>query len=126
MLHRLCEPPSISLSFSLATILPRRGTYHFCFDCKPMSSLQSSTHRLGLGLPGYLIPFAPLAFAPQRQKRSSTSLSPPAFLPISTHFTAPPEVPHATTSLETRSIGGTCPVKPNDFTPDWRTRLRAL
>jgi hypothetical protein len=24
-------------------------------------------HRLGLGLPGYLILFAPLAFAPQRQ-----------------------------------------------------------
>ncbi len=29
-----------------------------------------SSHRLGLGLPGYLIPFAPLAFAPQRQCRS--------------------------------------------------------
>ena len=28
-----------------------------------MFSLLSSTHRLGLGLPGYLIPFAPLAFA---------------------------------------------------------------
>ena len=27
-----------------------------------------STHRLQLGLPGYLIPFAPLAFAPQRQE----------------------------------------------------------
>ncbi len=25
MLHRLCGPPSISLSFSLATVLPRRG-----------------------------------------------------------------------------------------------------
>ncbi len=27
MLHRLCGPPSIPLSFSLATVLPRRGTY---------------------------------------------------------------------------------------------------
>ncbi len=27
-----------------------------------------SVHRLRLGLPGYLIPFAPLAFAPQRQE----------------------------------------------------------
>ena len=27
MLHRLCGPPSISLSFSLATVLPRRGAY---------------------------------------------------------------------------------------------------
>ena len=91
-----------------------------------MSSLLPSTHRLGLGLPGYLIPFAPLAFAPQRQKRSSTSLSPPAFLPISTHFTAPPEVPHAPTSLEIISIGGTFPVELKDFTPDLTTRLRAL
>ncbi len=31
MLHRLCEPPSIPLSFSLAAVLPRRRTYHFCF-----------------------------------------------------------------------------------------------
>src|SRR4029078_13533918 len=27
MLHRLCGPPSIPLSFSLATVLPRRCTY---------------------------------------------------------------------------------------------------
>src|SRR6516164_3224821 len=126
MLHRLCEPPSIPLSFSLATILPRRGTYHFRFGSEPMSSPLPSTHRLGPGLPGYLIPFAPLAFAPQRQKRSSTSLSPPAFLPISTHFTAPPEVPHAPTSLEISSIRGTSPVEPGAFTTDLMTRLRAL
>src|SRR4051795_3166367 len=126
MLHRLCEPPSIPLSFSLATILPRRGTYHFRFGREPMLSPLPSTHRLGPGLPGYLIPFAPLAFAPQRQKRASTSLSPPAFLPISTHFTAPPEVPHAPTSLKASSIRGTFPVKPKDFTPDWLARLRAL
>src|SRR3954463_3921305 len=126
MLHRLCEPPSIPLSFSLATILPRRGTSHFRFGREPMSSPLPSTHRLGPGLPGYLIPFAPLAFAPQRQKRSSAPLSPPVFLPISTHFTAPPEVPHAPISLETISIKGTSTVKPQDFTPDLVARLRAL
>src|SRR5436309_15045337 len=126
MLHRLCEPPSIPLSFSLATILPRRGTYHFCFDSEPMLSPLSSTHRLGLGLPGYLIPFATLAFAPQRQERSSRSLSPPAFLPISTHFTAPPEAPSAPNSLQAASIQGTFPVGPKDFTPDLAARLRAL
>ena len=27
MLRRLCGPPSIPLSFSLAAVLPRRGTY---------------------------------------------------------------------------------------------------
>ncbi len=31
-------------------------------------SPRTSAHRLQLGLPGYLIPFAPLAFVPQRQK----------------------------------------------------------
>ena len=91
-----------------------------------MSSPQPSTHRLGPGLPGYLIPFAPLAFAPQRQKRSSTLLSPSVFLPISTHFTAPPEVPHAPTSLKAASIEGNFPVEPKDFTTDLTARLRAL
>ena len=91
-----------------------------------MSSPLPSTHRLGSGLPGYLIPFAPLAFAPQRQKRSSSSLSPPAFLPISTHFTAPPEVPHAPTPLKAASIEGDFPVEPKDFTTDLTARLRAL
>ena len=91
-----------------------------------MLSPQSSTHRLGPGLPGYLIPFAPLAFAPQRQKRSSTPLSPPEFLMISTHFTAPPSVPHAPTLLETFSIKGSSPVELGDFTPDFNARLRAL
>ena len=85
-----------------------------------------STHRLGPGLPGYLIPFAPLAFAPQRQKGPSASLSPPAFLPISTHFTAPPEVPHAPTPLQAASIKGRFPVGLKDFTPDLTVRLRAL
>ncbi len=76
-----------------------------------------STHRLRLGLPGYLIPFAPLAFAPQRQKRSSRSLSPPAFLPISTHFTAPPEVPSTPTPLEQGSMKGYSTVEPIGFHP---------
>src|SRR5216110_2638914 len=104
MLHRLCEPPSIPLSFSLATILPRRRTEHFRFGSNPMSGLLPSPHRLGPGLPGYLIPFAPLAFAPQRQRGSSVPPSPPEFLWISTHFTAPPTVPHAPTPLEAASI----------------------
>ncbi len=47
-----------------------------------------SAQRLRRGLPGYLIPFAPHAFEPQRQSRASEPLSPPVFLQISTHFTA--------------------------------------
>ena len=61
--------------------------------------LPTSAHRLQLGLPGYLIPFATLAFVPQRQKRPSKPPSPLVFLMISTHFTAPPSVPLTSVSL---------------------------
>ena len=91
-----------------------------------MPGLLPSSHRLGPGLPGYLIPFAPLAFAPQRQKWSSMPPSPPEFLSISTHFTAPPTVPDAPILLEASSIHGTSPVKLEAFTTDWLARLRAL
>ena len=52
-----------------------------------------STHRLQLGLPGYLIPFATLTFEPQRQIQSSKPPSPLVFLRISTHFTATHGIP---------------------------------
>ena len=81
----------------------------------PSASPLPSAHRLRLGLPGYLIPFAPLAFASQRQKTSRTSLSPRAFLPISTHFTAPPEVPDSPTTLQPDRIHANSPVEPGDF-----------
>ncbi len=81
----------------------------------PSASPLPSAHRLRPGLPGYLIPFAPLAFASQRQKTSRTSLSPRAFLPISTHFTAPPEVPGPPTFLQDGRIGAPSPVEPGAF-----------
>src|SRR5208283_3230595 len=80
---------------------PGGALHAFATAESPSASPLPSAHRLRLGLPGYLIPFAPLAFASQRQQTSRTSLSPRAFLPISTHFTAPPEVPDPPTSLQT-------------------------
>ena len=59
-----------------------------------------STHRLPPGLPGYLIPFATLAFEPQRQMQSSKPPSPLVFLPISTHFTATPGIPLTSPALK--------------------------
>ena len=85
-----------------------------------------STHRLWLGLPGYLIPFAPLAFAPQRQSWAREPLSPPAFLLISTHFTAPPGVPLSSPRLKTGSFQCNSSVEPRDFTSDLPIRLHAL
>ena len=58
-----------------------------------------SIHRLRLGLLGYLIPFAPLAFVPECQLWSSRAPSPPMFFLISTHFTATPGIPSAPTIL---------------------------
>ncbi len=38
MLHRLCGPPSIPLSFSLATVLPRRNTYRVSYGTAGVNS----------------------------------------------------------------------------------------
>ncbi len=45
-------------------------------------------HRLGRGLPGYLILFDPHAFVPQRQYLCSQLPSQLVFYVISMHFTA--------------------------------------
>ena len=63
-----------------------------------------STHRLRPGLPGYLIPFATLAFASERQTQSRKAPSPPVFFPISTHFTATLGVPLSSPALKFRSF----------------------
>ena len=63
-----------------------------------------STHRLRPGLPGYLIPFAPLAFEPQRQLQSRKPPSPLVFLPISTHFTATLGIPLSSPALKPYSF----------------------
>ena len=64
-----------------------------------------SVHRLRLGLPGYLILFAPLAFAPQRRLRPRDLPSPSVFFPISAHSTATPGIPISPTEPEAASSG---------------------
>jgi hypothetical protein len=85
-----------------------------------------SIQRLGPGLPGYLIPFAPLAFAPQRQYWPREPPTPPVFFQISTHFTATPGIPLSSAILKPSSFEGTSLVEPVDFTPDLQGRLHAL
>ena len=86
----------------------------------------TSTHRLRRGLPGYLILFAPHAFAPQRQYRASEPPSPLVFLRISTNFTSTLAVPLTSPGLKIPSIKGSSKVEPWDFTSDLKIRLRAL
>src|SRR5579871_1287489 len=126
MLHRLCGPPSIPLSFNLAAVLPRRCAYRVSCDTEELGSPTSSTHRLQRGLPGYLILFAPHAFAFQRQQRARGPPSPPVFLLISTHFTATPGIPPSSLALQLASFQCTSGVKPRAFTPDLTNRLHAL
>ena len=87
MLLRLCGPPSIPLSFNLAIVLPRWGTYRFRFVTDILSPT-TSPHRLLRGLPGYLILFDPHAFVPERQYRPRQLPSRSVFCGISKHFTA--------------------------------------
>ena len=94
MLHRLCGPPSIPLSFILANVLPRWVTYHFRLAAEPTNvGPTASVHRLRRGLPGYLILFAPHAFVHQRQYMVSELPSQSVFYVISMHFTATLHIP---------------------------------
>ena len=76
----------------------------------------SSAHRLRRGLPGYLILFAPHAVAPQCQQLPSRPPSPPVFFRISTHSTATPGIPPASTVLQRDSSHGRLGVEPRSFT----------
>ncbi len=83
-------------------------------------------HRLRRGLPGYLILFAPHAFVPQRQYRTSEPPSPLVFLRISTNFTSTLAVPLTSSELKNPSIKGSSGVELQAFTSDLRSRLRTL
>ncbi len=123
----LVRAPVNSFEFSLATVLPRRDTY--CVSCdtqRGRTPRTSSIHRLQRGLPGYLILFAPHAFAPQRQSGPSRPLSPPIFLLISTNFTSTPGIPPAPDPLKIDSSVSSSEVEPRDFTPRLSFRLHAL
>src|SRR5690625_129937 len=99
MLRRLCGPPSIPLSFSLAAVLPGGALNALATARKPWKVPTPSAQRLQRGLPGYLILFAPHALAPQRQVRPRDPPSPPVFLLISAHSTATPGIPVSPTYL---------------------------
>ena len=125
MLHRLCGPPSIPLSFILANVLPRWITYRFRLGTQPEGRTPSD-HRLQRGLPGYLILFATHAFVPQRQFRLRDLPSQSVFCVISMHFTATPRILISSDGLKLSSINGGYPVKLDAFTTNLKSRLRTL
>ncbi len=86
----------------------------------------SSKHRLGRGLPGYLILFATHAFVPQRQYRFCELPSQLVFCSISKHFTATCYIPSTSTELKASSFNGNSTVELRAFTTDLLVRLRTL
>ena len=117
MLHRLCGPPSIPLSFTVAGVLPRWITYRFRLSTQPESQTDSD-HRLRHGLPGYLILFAPHALVPQCQSLRSSLPSQLVFRVISMHFTATQPIPATSTLFKMNSIQPPLIVKRPTFKPD--------
>ena len=118
--------PANSFEFQPCGRSPQVGHLTGYLRHRPPTEPTPSAHRLQLGLPGYLILFAPLAFAPQRQGWTSEPLSPLVFLPISTDFTLTPGIPFASSTLEP---GGPPPeslVERGDLRQGSPGRLRAL
>ena len=85
-----------------------------------------SAHRLRLGLPGYLILFAPPAFAPQRQLTAQEAAFAIGVLPDICAFhryTGNSASPYRTQAAQ---FGARPGVEPRDLTPRLDSRLRAL
>jgi hypothetical protein len=117
MLLRLCGPPSIPLSFTVAGVLPRWITYRFRLATESYLPA-ASNHRLQCGLPGYLILFDPRTFEPQCQLQFCELPSQSVFYDISMYFTTTCHIPPTATVLKSYSINGNFFVKQRDFTTD--------
>ena len=105
MFLRLCGPPSIPLSFTVAGVLPRWNTYRFRFASDRISP-KASIHRLLCGLPGYLILFDPRTFVHERHLRLGLLPTQSGFFVISMHFTATQRIPQTSTAIKPGSING--------------------
>ena len=104
MLHRLCGPVNSFEFQPCGTYSPGGVLNALTSALKGGNPLTLSTHRLRRGLPGYLILFAPHAFAPQCQLQTRKSPSPLVFLHISTHFTATHGIPLSSSALKSPSF----------------------
>ena len=101
----LVRAPVNSFEFHRCRRTPQVGYLLRLLSAQMMkSSPTPSIHRLRPGLPGHLIPFAPLAFEPQCQLQSRKPPSPLVFLLISTHFTATLGIPLSSPALKKSSF----------------------
>src|SRR5207247_2309796 len=92
----------------------------------PVGPPTPSLQRLHPGLPGYLIPFAPLGFVPDRRIRSSATPSPLVVLPGLQDFTPTPGVPRASPGPKSGGLPGIRTVKRFDLPRNLPDRLRTF
>ena len=127
MFHRLCGSPSIPLSFTFASVIPRRKTSRVSLTTARCISLGSEFSSFTAKItrvsnPNHSFSFRLLASG----KAQYSAFAILVFLPISTHFTAPPEIPCTSTSLKPRSFFCGPPVELKNFTKDFPNRLQTL
>ena len=124
MLHRLCGPRQF-LSFSLAAVLPGGVLNALTSALKGGNPLTLSTHRLRRGLPGYLILFAPHAFAPVSvtDQKVAFATGVPPYLYAFHRYTWNSTFLFCT---QVSQFPMTSTVEPWAFTSDLRNHLRAL
>ncbi len=126
MLHRLCGPPSIPLSFSLATVLPRRDAYRVSFGTTGLGTGHTKHPSFRARTTRVSNPVCSPSFRASGQLWSSAPLSPQVFLPISTHFTATPGIPRTSPTLQHGSFACRLRVEPGGFTGDLPHPTRPL
>ena len=125
MLHRLCGPPSIHLSFNLATVLPRRSTYRVSYPLIISNNHSSKSTSFTAWTTRVSNPVC----SPRFRTSASVLIQKAAFAtgvpPISTHFTATPEILHPL-SYSSWPVRCNSQVEPGAFTSNLSNRLRAL
>ena len=125
MLHRLCGPPSIHLSFNLAAVLPRRSIYHVSYGRQTQSSTPKSTSFTAwttrVSNPVCSPRFRASASVVVQQAAFATGVPPNIY--AFHRYTRNSAFLSDTLASQFRSPHG---VKPRTFKTDLRRRLRAL
>ena len=110
MLHRLCGPPSIPLSFSLATVLPRRNAYRVSSGTAGLgtrhtkhSSFKARTTRVSNPVCSPSFRALSVSSGPVRRLRRRCSSRYLRISPLHREFHAP--LPHSSTAVSPAGPG---------------------
>ena len=127
MFHLLCGSPSIPLSFTFASVIPRRETSRVSLTTARCISLGSEFSSFTAKITRVSNPNHSFSFRLSASgKAQYSAFAILVFLPISTHFTAPPGIPCTSTYLKYRSFLCWISVEPRHLTKDFLYSLQTL